>query len=159
MPTTDLTYNADNADEVTDARIMDLSVSGPDDANHLVIASGVVLAEIDDYDRTGGEGDWVRRRLHILVNYRLREDDRYLNISGGNTDVLHASAAFLAHVSADDDTYVDFALDRITAKINTDRRIQLDLDIGTKGDVTLTRIAYFTHVLLSHRPRIGGARS
>jgi hypothetical protein len=163
-----------DTDYIANWGAMELPISGPGDANVLLILTGTAFFGLDvdddslttdvkpplriDLHPSGGAGDDrpFRGQLLVRTGYLVVQPDRYLDV-GGDGLIQQTTHLTLAHIEGDDssgtttavdagDTYVDNRYARTNPSAVGEVVVRMQL--GVQGDCTLDAVAYQVHLLL-----------
>ena len=137
--------------QIESERYIEVPIKGPGEANRLVILNGLAISGADDPTGFGldtATQNVFHRTVFINTKYRLADADRWQQIVNGNTDLLQASWLSLCAITADEEGGFVVALDAVTATINANHRLQLEICAGLQGDSTILKVAYQVNFLI-----------
>jgi hypothetical protein len=135
--------------QIGSERFIEVPLSGPGDANSLVMLNGIAFTGSDDpgrgLDRIEGDSHWA---VFIDTKYRLADADPWPNIVNGSTTLLQATWVSLCAITADEEGGFVTALESATADWNSNKRIKLEIHAAVQGDCTILKIAYQVNFLI-----------
>jgi hypothetical protein len=163
-----------DTDYIANWSAMEVPISGPGDANILLVLTGTAIfgLDVDDgslatdirpplrIDLHPGAGAGDDRPFHgqllVRTGYLVVPPDRYLNVGGDGT-IQQTTHLTLARIEGDDssgtttavdagDTYVDDRYGRTNPVAIGEVVVRMQL--GVQGDCTLDGVAYQVHLLL-----------
>jgi hypothetical protein len=112
--------------------------------------NGIAFSGSDD-NGFGLNSDDSKRSFDLFVNtkYRLADADQWLKIVDGNTDLIQTTWVSLCAITADEEGGFAVALDSMTAGVNSNKRVQLEVNpAGLIGDATILKVAYQVNFLI-----------
>jgi hypothetical protein len=172
-----------DTDHIANWGALELPISGPADANTLVILTGTAFIGLDvdgeslsldvsppiTLDLHAGDGAGDDRaffgQLLVRTGYLITSPDRYRDV-GGDGRIQQTTYATLAHIEGDDTDQALVAID--AAEADVDERYGLTnpgaigevivrMQLEIRGDCTLDGIAYQVHLLLhKEHPELWG---
>ncbi len=137
-----------DTDDILDERFIEVPITGPGEANRLVVLNGIALSGKDGSGLDTPDQRSQHWDVFIQTKYRLAEADRWLGIVEGNTELLHATWLSLCAITADEEGGFTIGLETVTASINSTNRVRLHIYAGLQGDSTLLKISYQVNFLL-----------
>ena len=124
--------------EVDSARVLEIPINGPREANRLVIITGIAVPSLDTDDRL-----YTRETIHIEfrieTGYKIAEQDSFLD---GSAYVC------LSSIQRDGDTEYRIAVEAAKVDLATSKVVRLIAFGAVGGDTALNKIGFQLNLLI-----------